>query len=237
MNQQIQDALARLHALKRLSSRHKLNAFVGEAAFLTGSKLSYFAVINDAGNTLIMLGWSRSAMDACSMLDKPVVYPLAQTGVWGDCIREHKPIIINDYPGCTKVTKKGYPDGHVSVIRHANLPIWEGSQMVGLIGVGNKETDYCDEDMEVLSTFAHGAWDFVKKEIVDMRCHYSSICPFFRRTMPIHDAMFTTNVEKYCEQAGQGCALFIIIEKKGFSEIPKDLYPNQTFRLQDILGL
>jgi GAF domain-containing protein len=167
MNKQIQEAVDRLNGLKGVSARDKLNAFVDEAAALTGSKLSYFAVLNEAGDKLTMLGWSRSAMEACSMLDKPLDYPLEQTGVWGDCIREGKPVIINDYAGCTKKTKKGYPDGHVHVIRHANLPIREGSRMVGLIGVGNKETDYDEEDMEVLSTFAQKAWPFVKKEIVD----------------------------------------------------------------------
>jgi hypothetical protein len=54
--------------------------------------------------------------------------------------------------------------------------------------------------------------------------------------MPIHDAMLKTNLEKYCEQAGRDCALFTVIEKKSFLEIPEDLYPNQTFRLKEIVG-
>jgi hypothetical protein len=69
-----------------------------------------------------------------------------------------------------------------------------------------------------------------------MRCQYSSICPFFQRRVPIHDAMYKTNIDKYCEQGGKDCALFVVIEKKSFLDIPKDLYPNQTFRLKDILG-
>ncbi|MBM3300870.1 MAG: GAF domain-containing protein [Deltaproteobacteria bacterium] len=167
MTQEIQAAIDRLVAMRGQSPRDLLNAFVDEAAALTGSKLSYFAVLNDVGDKLTMLGWSRAAMGECSMIDKPLDYPLEQTGVWGDCIRERRAVIINDYPGCTKVTKKGYPNGHVNVIRHANLPIWEGARMVGLLGVGNKETDYSEADMTVLSAYVQQAWAFVKKEVVD----------------------------------------------------------------------
>jgi two-component system, OmpR family, phosphate regulon sensor histidine kinase PhoR len=167
MNQQIQGAVDRLEGTTGMSARDKLNAFVDEAAALTDSKLAYFAAVNDKEDVLTMLGWSRVAMENCSMIDKPLVYPVEETGVWGDCIRERKPVIINDYPACEKVTKKGYPAGHVNVSRHANLPIWEGSHIAGVLGVGNKESDYGDEDMAILSEYAQKAWGFLKKEVVD----------------------------------------------------------------------
>jgi hypothetical protein len=69
-----------------------------------------------------------------------------------------------------------------------------------------------------------------------MNCKFHAICPFFLHRIPIHDAMYKTNVAKYCDGDPVNCALYVVIEKKSFLQVPKDLYPNQTFRLKQIMG-
>jgi GAF domain-containing protein len=138
------------------------NTLVEEAVRLTGSAIGYFAVLNEADDELIMISWSQSAMAACSMSDKPIIYPLEATGLWGDCIRERQPVITNDYEACERVTKKGYPDGHVNVVRHMNVPIWESGQIIGILGVGNRDTDYSEEDAQLLQEFANAGASHVR---------------------------------------------------------------------------
>jgi len=135
-----------------------VDALVEEAIALTGSTLAYFAVADEEAGQLTMLGWSKSAMAICSMQDKPIEYPIEATGIWGDCIRERRPVITNDYPGCTRVTKKGYPDGHVPVMRHMNVPVMWGTRIVGILGVGNREAPYTDDAAALLQAFANAAW-------------------------------------------------------------------------------
>ena len=158
----LDEAVAKMNSMGKASLRDKVNAFVDIAAELTDSKLGYFATMNQAEDELTMLGWSRTAMDACAMMDKPIVYPLEATGLWGDCVRERRPVITNNYQECEKETKKGYPDGHVELEHHMNIPIWEGSHIAGVLGVGNKETPYSDADVELLGKYAQTVWSVAK---------------------------------------------------------------------------
>jgi hypothetical protein len=53
--------------------------------------------------------------------------------------------------------------------------------------------------------------------------------------MPVHDAMYKQNVEKYCDGTPSECAIYMALMKMTFVDLPKDLFPNQTFRLKTIL--
>lgn len=136
-----------------------------EACSLTGSTLSYFATINPAQDVLTMIGWSNSAMINCSTIDKPIVYPVKETGLWGDAVRERKAVITNDYPNLVKPTKKGYPSGHVNVKKHMNLPVMVSGKVALVIGVGNKATDYTNEDTKLLGEFADEAWKILQPKL------------------------------------------------------------------------
>jgi hypothetical protein len=67
-------------------------------------------------------------------------------------------VITNDYENCTRVTKKGYPDGHVHVERHMNVPIMCGERIRGILGVGNKTEEYTAADAAALQAYANAAW-------------------------------------------------------------------------------
>lgn len=157
------DPMKALNVLMNPSKKTLVNTIMEEAIKLTGSSLGYFAVMNDEENELTMLAWSKSAMKACSVIDRPFTYPLEQTGLWGDCIRERKAVITNDYEDSTRATKRGYPAGHVHIIRHMNVPIHGNGRLAGILGVGNKETDYTREDAEALQKFADDTWRVFKK--------------------------------------------------------------------------
>ena len=81
-----------------------------KAIELTGSTIGYLAFMNDDETVLTMYSWSRQAMKECLIETKPLVYPVETTGLWGESVRQRKPIITNEYlapnPG-----KKGYPKG------------------------------------------------------------------------------------------------------------------------------
>lgn len=148
--------------LQKLSKIRKPEKVVDQliegALQLTESNIGYFAVLNQSGDVITMLGWSRLVRDLCDMLHKPILYPLEDTGLWGDCIREGKPIITNDYESSTRPTKKGLPKDHVMVVRHLNVPVMEGGRKVGILGVGNKPGLYTSEDADTLQEYANRAW-------------------------------------------------------------------------------
>jgi hypothetical protein len=67
------------------------------------------------------------------------------------------------------------------------------------------------------------------------QCLYELVCPFFQHQIPIHEAMYQTNVTRYCDGVNENCAIHQVMQKACFLNVPKDLYPNQTFRVADIL--
>ena len=132
---------------------------------ITGSTLSYFATVGNDEKSLEMIGWSKPAMINCTTIDKPIFYKLEDTGLWGDAIRERKPVITNDYKSLVKPTKKGYPHGHVMVRKHMNLPVFEGGKMVLVVGVGNKTADYTTSDADAVRQYMDAVWPHLKKAL------------------------------------------------------------------------
>ncbi len=69
-----------------------------------------------------------------------------------------------------------------------------------------------------------------------MECTYQLVCPFYRRKIPIHDAMYQQHLAHYCQSACEQCAILQVMQGSSFLKVPKDLYPNQTWRVADILS-
>lgn len=67
------------------------------------------------------------------------------------------------------------------------------------------------------------------------KCLYTIACPFFHKRIPIHEVMQRTYVARYCEADFEQCAVFMVLKASNFLKVPKDLYPNQTFRVAEIL--
>ena len=155
----LKKSLDKVSLMDGLKKVHVALTLVEEACILTQSKLSYFAVMNDAEDVLTMLNWSKTAMHECKAMDQPIVYPIEKTGLWGDCVRERKPVVTNDYKSLVKDTKKGYPAGHVDVVRHFNIPVTIDGKIKGVLGVGNKETDYTQDDVDTLLKFTADSWN------------------------------------------------------------------------------
>jgi PAS domain S-box-containing protein len=141
---------------------------------LTGSTIGYLAFANEDETVLTMQYWSNSAMQECTMVEKPIVYQVNDTGLWGEPIRQRKPIIVNDYAAPNPL-KKGAPPGHVHLTRHMNIPVFDGGRIVAVAGVGNKSEDYDDADVRQLTLFMDGMWRILcRKRAEEQREHYAA---------------------------------------------------------------
>ncbi|MBI9075727.1 MAG: GAF domain-containing protein [Desulfatibacillum sp.] len=138
------------------------NFSLDEAIRLTKSEVGYLAFMNEDQTAFTMQAWSKDALKQCSMDDKPTVYNVEETGLWGEAFRQRRPIVTNDYsaphPG-----KKGYPPGHVKIKRHLNLPVITGDKVVAIAGVGNKEAPYNETDVRQFTLLMQGMWRLVEK--------------------------------------------------------------------------
>lgn len=157
------EALLRLNDMSASSLKEIADFALDEAVRLTRSSIGYLAFVNDDESVMTMYSWSQTAMEQCAMADKPLEYPLAGTGLWGEAVRRRCPVVTNDYaapgPG-----KKGYPQGHVELRRHMNAPIFDGEQIVIVAGVGNKAEAYDETDVQQLTLLMQGLWRIIERK-------------------------------------------------------------------------
>lgn len=154
-------ALLRLNEMSASSLKEIADFALEEAVRLTRSTIGYLAFVNDDESILTMYSWSREAMRECAISDKPREYPLTGTGLWGEAIRQRRPVITNDY-ATPNHCKKGYPSGHVEVRRHMNTPIFDGERIVIVAGVGNKDEEYDETDVHQLTLLMQGMWRLIQ---------------------------------------------------------------------------
>jgi PAS domain S-box-containing protein len=162
LNESRLEALLQLNQMTDAPLSEITNFALEEAIRLTGSKIGYIAFMNEDETVLTMHAWSRAAMSECRIADKPRKYPVETTGLWGEAVRQRRPIITNDY-GAANPWKKGYPKGHVHILRHLNVPIFDGQKIVLVAGVGNKPADYDESDVRQLTLLMEGMWRMLQR--------------------------------------------------------------------------
>lgn len=137
-----------------------------EAVKLTGSTMGYLSFVNDDETVLTMHSWSKTGMAECHITAKPSMYPVDSTGLWGEVVRQRKPIITNDYASPNPF-KKGHPKEHVCIVRHMNVPVFDGDKIVAVAGVGNKDNEYDKADVRQLTLLMEGMWRLVQRKMAD----------------------------------------------------------------------
>ncbi len=162
LNEQRLEALQTLNQMSRATVQELCDFALEEFVRLTGSNIGYLAFLNRDESVMTMFAWSRTAMEQCAVSNLTDLYPVETTGLWGEAVRQRRPVITNDYAAPSSL-KKGVPEGHVPILRHMNVPVLDGERIVAVAGVGNKETDYDESDVLQLTLLAQGMWRIIQR--------------------------------------------------------------------------
>ena len=103
-----------------------------------------FAYLNEAGDRVV----PSMTRDECRTETKNINFPHNSWGdvIWARCIKEKKSFASN---GPFTI-----PDGHIPITRAMAVPIIHHKKAIGNLMVGNKSTDYTDNDMKLLEIIA-----------------------------------------------------------------------------------
>ncbi|MDD5759107.1 MAG: GAF domain-containing protein [Desulfobulbaceae bacterium] len=134
---------------------------VDEVVRLTGSKVGYFHFMDEDLQTIDFGAWSAAVSSQCDAISSSHS-PLDKAGVWADCARLRQPVIHNDFP--SQPGRKGLPAGHLPLLRHMSVPVFDEGRVVAIAGVGNKEARYDDLDVRQLSKFMASLWGIFKRK-------------------------------------------------------------------------
>ena len=149
-----------------LSTDEVLQFALDEIEAQTKSTIGFYHFMEADNETLTLQNWSTNTIkNMCSAEGKGRHYPVAQAGVWTDCVHERRPIIHNDYASLPH--RKGMPQGHAPVIREMVVPILRDGRIVAIIGVGNKPGDYDETDIANASLLGDISWEIVERKRVE----------------------------------------------------------------------
>ncbi len=150
-------------AASALSMPELLRKSLDEAEALTGSRIGFFHILEKDQQTISLQAWSSNTHRSLCNSDKMEHHSSVDTGrVWVDCIRQRRPIIYND--NAELPHRKNLPAGHAPLIRELAVPIFRDEQIVAVFGVGNKEGEYDQIDIELVSTLSDMVWDIVLRK-------------------------------------------------------------------------
>jgi len=138
-----------------------LDYALDKAIALTRSKFGYIYFYDENCREFVLNTWSRDVMKECAVADPQTRYELDKTGIWGEAVRQRKPIVVNDFQADSPL-KKGYPKGHVRLTRFLTVPIFYNGRIVAVAGMANKSSDYSETDTLELTLLMESVWKSVE---------------------------------------------------------------------------
>ncbi|MCG8044865.1 MAG: EAL domain-containing protein [Candidatus Thiodiazotropha endolucinida] len=155
---------ASLELTKRASSvseKEIIQTALEHVSQLTQSSMGYLHFVNDDQETIELVTWSKQTLLHCNAAFDSH-YPLSKAGIWADCVRQRKPQIHNDYQSMDN--RKGYPEGHIHLVRHLSVPVIDDDKVRLVIGVGNKKEPYTDLDVQQITMLVSDLWRLIEKK-------------------------------------------------------------------------
>jgi PAS domain S-box-containing protein len=132
---------------------------------LTQSQIAFIHFVNEDQESIELVAWSAATKERYCTASYDNHYPVSEAGIWADCLRQRRAVIFNDYANYQD--KHGLPEGHSMLVRLISVPVIEGDRVRVIIGVGNKETDYDEDDIEIARLFGNDMWRIIRRQRVE----------------------------------------------------------------------
>lgn len=132
-----------------------------KALELTGSQIGYIYFYDEDRQEFELNSWSKEVMKECLVANPQTTYQLEKTGIWGESVRQRKPLLVNEFQADNPL-KKGYPEGHVNLTRFLTVPVLHNGRIVAVVGVANKASDYNETDTLELTLLMDSVWKSVE---------------------------------------------------------------------------
>lgn len=183
------------------NERNQLDYALDEMLKYSQSQIGIIWQYSETTKILKIHSWSQGAMDMCrpeyGIEAAAWGVHLSSAGIWGEAVRQRKPMIINDYRAVDP-RKKGYPEGHVALRNFMCVPISVENKIVALVGVGNKIADYTEDDAYEMTLIMSSVWNAVqRREVTDNLAYERN--KYFQTLLSIGDAVMVVDRDRKVE--------------------------------------
>lgn len=129
---------------------------------LTSSKIGFLHLVAADQNEIELVTWSSVTLENYCHATYDKHYPVAEAGIWADCVRNRQPVLVNNYDAA--INKRGLPQGHAFLGRFISVPVLENNLARLIVGVGNAENDYDLHDVETVTLFAYDLYRILQRQ-------------------------------------------------------------------------
>lgn len=156
--------------LLEYAESHTLNELMQKAldeiGEMIGSPIGFYHFVEEDQKTLSLQAWStRTVQEFCNAQGSGMQYNISEAGVWVDCVLTKEPVIHNNYAALPH--RKGLPAGHAEIVRQLVVPILKEGRVVSILGVGNKLSEYDEQDVKLVKYAADIVWRIIERKRVD----------------------------------------------------------------------
>jgi PAS domain S-box-containing protein len=145
-----------------------MNSLLETLLTITKSQFGFTGEVlfDDHGNpylkshTITNISWSKETQDYYEKNFKVGIEFRNLNTLFGKNLTTGEVVISNDCPNDPR--SGGIPNGHPPLKRYMGIPIYKGTEFLGLMGFANKETDYTLEDVNFLGPIISGYANFIK---------------------------------------------------------------------------
>jgi len=157
-----------LEKFQNSSVEELLQTTLDEIERVTESEIGFvFVVAEDQTRLLLKAASTNTSCRLCKIDGKEESYSFDEVGVWADAARERRPVIFNDFSLFSPW--KEVVGGDVAIMRELVVPVIRVNTVRALFGLGNKASDYDEEDARWIGTIADLAWDVIESKISEER--------------------------------------------------------------------
>lgn len=115
------------------------------------SPLGYLYFVDSVHKTMTLAAWRDGSRPQVVMADAEP-QPIGRAMMLSECVRGKHPTWTND------VARKPQNDGLPDLTRFLAVPMLSGDEVIAVLGVGNRDGNYTEEDQRTLAALADGVW-------------------------------------------------------------------------------
>jgi PAS domain S-box-containing protein len=162
LNELLVEALLRLNEIAQQPTEIIADFALQKAIELTRSKTGYFAFLNEDQTAATMYSWPDAATEVRALEVAPKTDSLSEVGRCAEAVRRRCPVIANEEIPSNS-SENGPPHG-AGLLRHMDVPVFDGEGVVAVAGVGNKDAPYDQNDVQQLKLLMVGMWRLLQRK-------------------------------------------------------------------------
>ena len=164
----------RAEAMQKLSlvaEKKNENAFIQAGLDLvedlTYSCISFlhFYVSEDRNSELTI--WSERTLEEFFETVDDTPPPIDETGICGDAERQLTTVMFNDLAEYGH--QHGLPEGNTELNRLICVPVIDDGQVIMVVGIGNRDSDYTGLEIETVELIANEMWRIIQRRRLESR--------------------------------------------------------------------